>query len=142
MEANSNVVIQNLTSKAKKRRKRLWGTDFEGKKGKIVEVLINSRGEKQGYRIKFPEVTIVADNDKGYKKVQNFEYPFYNSEVSAIQEEALFPDDRKERKRRTQRGRETDMKTVKRLQREGHKISELAKRFEVSRQTIHQWLSK
>lgn len=140
MKIGSNVIVRNLTSKAKKRRKRLWGTDFEGKKGKIVDVLINSKEEKQGYRIRFPKITIVADNDSGYKEIQNFELPFYNSEVAEIKEEILFPNGNRERKRRTRKGRETDIKTVKRLQREGHKVNELAKRFEVSRRTISRWL--
>lgn len=143
MGINPNVVIQNLTSKAKKHRKRLWGTDFEGKKDKIVKVLINSRGEKQGYRIKFPEVTIVADDDGRYKTIRNFECPFYDSEVSLLKEELVFPtSDNGERKGRTRKGRKIAIKTVKRLRQEGHKVNELAKRFEVSRQTISQWLRK
>lgn len=145
MDIDSNVIIQNLTPKAKKRHKRLWGVDFEGKKGKIVEVLINSRGEKQGYRIRFPEIKIAINNDGGRGLRKNFEYPFYNSEVALLgeEEELVFPipGDNGERKRRTRKGRKESIKAVKRLRREGHKVSELAKRFEVSRQTISQWLN-
>ena len=61
MKINSNVIIQNLTPGTRKRQ-ALWGVDFEGKKGKIVEVLINNRGEEQGYRIRFPMIQIVAPN--------------------------------------------------------------------------------
>ncbi|MCK4419186.1 helix-turn-helix domain-containing protein [Candidatus Aerophobetes bacterium] len=145
MEINSNVIIQNLTPKAKKRHKRLWGVDFEGKKGKIVKVLINSRGEKQGYRVRFPEIKIAVNENGGISSRENFEYPFYNSEVALLEneEELVFPipGDNGERKRRTRRGRKESIKVVKRLRQEGHKVNELAKRFEVSRQTISQWLN-
>jgi len=145
MEINSNVVIQNLTPKTKKRQ-ALWGVDFEGKKGKIVKVLLNSRGEKQGYRIRFPVVKIAINEDGGMGTRENFEYPFYNSEVSLLEneEELIFPipGDNGERRRRTRKGRKESIKVVKRLRREGHKVSELAKRFEVSRQTISQWLKR
>jgi len=145
METNSNVIIQNLTPKTKKRQ-RLWGVDFEGKKGKIVKVLINSRGEKQGYRTRFPEIKIAINEDGGMGLRKNFEYPFYNSEVALLEneEELMFPipGDNGERKRRTRKGRKESIKVVKRLRREGHKVSELAKRFEVSRQTVHQWLKR
>jgi len=144
MDINSNVIIQNLTPKTRKRQ-ALWGVDFEGKKGKIVEVLINSRGEKQGYRIRFPVVKIVVNENGGMGPRKNFEYPFYNSEVSFLgeEEELVFPipGDNGERGRRTRKGRKESIKAVKRLRREGHKVSELAKRFEVSRQTISQWLN-
>jgi len=144
MEINSNVVIQNLTPKTRKRQV-LWGVDFEGKKGKIVEVLINSRGEKQGYKIRFPVIKIAVNEDGGMWPRENFEYPFYNSEVALLgkEEELAFPvpGDNGERKRRTRKGRKESIKAVKRLRREGHKVSELAKRFEVSRQTISQWLN-
>lgn len=146
MDIDSNVIIQNLTPKAREHRKRLWGLDFEGKKGKVVDVLINSRGEQQGYRIRFPVVKIAVSDNEGLWPRENFEYPFYNSEVSLLgeEEELVFPisGGNGERKGRTRKGRETDIKTVKRLRRKGHKVNELAKRFEVSRQTIHQWLRK
>ncbi len=76
MEINQNVIIQNLTPKAKKRHKRLWGVDFEGKKGKIVELLINSRGEKQGYRIRFPVVKIAINEDGGSHQEKILSIPF------------------------------------------------------------------
>jgi len=145
MEINSNVIIQNLTPKTKKRQ-ALWGLDFEGKKGKIVEVLINSRGEKQGYRVRFPMIKIVAKEDGGMGERENFDYPFYNSEVALLEEkeELVFPilGDNGERKRRTQEGVKATIRAVKRLRQEGLKINELADRFNVSRQTIHQWLKK
>lgn len=145
MDINSNVIIENLTPKTKKRQ-ALWGVNFEGKKGKIVEVLINSRGEKQGYRIRFPEIKIAINEDGGMGTRENFEYPFYNSEVSLLEneEELIFPipGDNGEKRRRTRKGRKESIKVVKRLRREGHKVSELAKRFEVSRQTISQWLKR
>lgn len=144
MEISSNVIIQNLTPKAKKHQKRLWGVDFEGKKGKVVEVLINSRGEEQGYRIRFPVVKIAVSDNEGLWPRENFEYPFYNSEVSLLgkEEELVFPTPggNGERKGRTRKGKETDIKTVKRLRQKGHKVNELAKRFEVSRRTICRWL--
>ena len=145
-EINSNVIIQNLTPKAKKRHKRLWGVDFEGKKGKIVEVLINSRGEKQGYKIRLPEIKIATNEDGGMGQRENFEYPFYNSEVSLLgnEEELVFPipGDNGERKRRTQEGLKAAIRAIKRLRQEGAKINDLADKFEVSRQTIHQWLKR
>jgi len=143
MDIDSNVIIQKLTPKSKKRQ-ALWGVDFEGKKGKIVKALINSRGEKQGYRIRFPEITIVVNEDGGISLRENFEYPFYNCEVVLLEkeEELVFPGDNGERKRRTKEGIKTDIGAVKRLRREGHKVSELAKRFEVSRQTVSQWLKR
>jgi len=145
MEINSNVIIQNLTPGTRKRQ-ALWGIDFEGEKGKIVEVLINSKGEKQGYKIRFPMIKIVANEDGGIGERENFEYPFYNSEVSPLErrEELIFPDsdEIKQEKRRTQRQVSRDATVVKRLKQEGVKIGELAKRFNVSRQTIHQWLKK
>jgi len=146
MDIDSNVIIQNLTPKAKKRHKRLWGVDFEGKKGKIVKVLVNSRGEKQGYRVRFPAIKIVVGEDGEKRPRENFEYPFYNSEVALLgkEEELIFPTpgDNGERKRRTLKGLKTDIRAVKRLKQGGLKINELAKRFEVSRQTIHQWLKR
>ena len=126
MEINSNVIIQNITPKTRKRQ-ALWGVDFEGKKGKIVEVLINSKGEKQGYRIKFPVIKIAVNEDGGISPRENFEYPFYNSEVSFLgeEEELVFPGDNGERKRRTLKGLKTDIRAVKRLKQEGLKINEL-----------------
>jgi len=145
MEINSNVIIQNLTPKTRKRQ-ALWEVDFEGKKGKIVEVLINSKGEKQGYRIRFPMIKIAINEEGGIGERKNFEYPFYNSEVSFLgeEEELIFPDsdESEQEKRRTQRQVNRDAGAVKRLRQEGLKIGELAKRFNVSRQTIHQWLKK
>jgi len=145
MEINSNVIIQNLTPKTRKRQ-ALWGVDFEGKKGKIVEVLVNSRGEKQGYRIRFPVIKITVNEDGGISLRENFEYPFYNSEVSFLgeEEELVFPipGDNGERERRTKEGVKAAIRAVKRLRKEGLKINELAKRFNVSRQTIHQWLKR
>lgn len=146
MDVNSNVIIQNLTPEARKRQRRLWGVDFEGEKGKIVGVLINSRGKKQGYRIKFPVVKIAVSGNGELWPRENFEYPFYNSEVSLLEEEEeiIFPSPggNGERKGRTRKGRKEAIKTVKRLRQEGHEINELAKRFQVSRQTISQWLKK
>jgi len=144
MEINSNVIIQNLAPKTRKRQ-ALWGLDFEGKKGKIVEVLINSKGEKQGYRVRFPMIKIVANEDGGMGERKNFEYPFYNSEVALLEEkeELIFPSsDNEEEKRRTQRQVTRDAGVVKRLRQEGLKIGELADRFNVSRRTIHQWLKR
>ena len=145
MEINSNVVIQNLTPKTRKRQV-LWGVDFEGKKGKIVEVLINSRGEKQGYKIRFPVIKIAVNEDGGMWPRENFEYPFYNSEVALLgkEEELVFPipGDNGERKRRTQEGVKAAIRAVKRLRKKGLKIKELADRFNVSRQTVHQWLKR
>ena len=143
LEITSNVIIQNLTPKTKKRQ-ALWGIDFEGKKGKIVKVLINSGGEKQGYRIRFPVIKIAINEDGGMSPRENFEYPFYNSEVALLEneEELVFPGDNGERKRRTKEGIKTDIGAVKRLRKKGLKVTELAKKFEVSRQTIHQWLKK
>jgi len=144
MDINSNVIIQNLTPKTRKRQ-ALWGVDFEGKKGKIVEVLVNNRGEEQGYRIRFPMIKIAANEDGGMGERKNFEYPFYNSEVALLEEkeELIFPSsDNEEEKRRTQRQVTRDVAVVKRLRQEGLKITELAKRFSVSRQTIHQWLKR
>lgn len=147
MEINSNVIIQNLTSKAKKRRRRLWGVDFEGKKGKIVKVLINSRGEKQGYRIRFPEIKIATNDDGRMSLRENFECPFYNNEVSLLkneEDELAFPipGDNGERKRRTKEGLKAAIRAIKRLRQGGAKINDLAEKFEVSRQTIHQWLKR
>lgn len=91
-------------------------------------------------------IKIAVNENGGMSPRENFEYPFYNSEVALLEneEELSFPDpgDNGQRKRRTRKGRKTDMATVKRLRREGHKINELVKRFEVSRQTIHLWLRK
>jgi len=145
MEINSNVIIQNLTPGTRKRQ-ALWGVNFEGKKGKIVEVLINNKGEKQGYKIRFPMIKIVINEDGGMEERENFEYPFYNSEVAFLdeKEELLFPDsdEIEEEKRRTQRQVTRDAGAVKRLKQKGIKIKELAKRFNVSRRTIHQWLKR
>ena len=145
MEINSNVIIQNLTPKTRKRQAS-WGVDFEGKKGKIVEVLINSKGEKQGYRIRFPMIKIAANENGGKGERKNFEYPFYNDEVAFLdeKEELIFPDsdEIEQEKRRTQRQVSRDATVVKRLKQEGVKINELAKRFNVSRRTIHQWLKR
>jgi len=145
MGINSNVIIQNLTPKTRKRQ-AIWGVDFEGKKGKIVEVLINSKGEKQGYKIRFPMIKIAVNEDGGMGERENFEYPFYNSEVSFLGEKEglIFPDsdESEQEKRRTQRQVSRDAGVVKRLRQEGVKIDELAKRFNVSRQTIHQWLTR
>lgn len=143
MEINANVIIQNLTPKTRKRQ-AIWGVDFEGKKGKIVEVLSNSKGEKQGYKIRFPMIKIVANEDGGIGERENFEYPFYNSEVSPLEgrEKLIFPDETEEEKRRTQRQVSRDAGAVRRLRQEGLKINELADRFNVSRRTIHQWLTR
>jgi len=142
---NTNVVIQDLTLNTKKRQK-LWGVDFEGKKGKIIQVLINSRGEEQGYKIRFPMIKIVINEEGGMGERANFEYPFYNDEVAFLdeKEELLFPDsdEIEQEKRRTQRQVSRDATVVKRLKQEGIKITELSNRFNVSRQTIHQWLKR
>jgi len=143
---NSNVIIQNLTAKRKKHLQRFWGVDFEGEKGKIVAELVNNQGEKQGYRIRFPVVKIVINEEGGIGERANFECPFYNSEVTPLEqsEELIFPDsdEIEQEKRRTQRQVSRDATVVKRLKQEGVKITELANRFNVSRRTIHQWLKR
>lgn len=145
MEINSNVIIQNLTPGTRKRQ-AIWGVDFEGKKGKIVEVLTNSKGEKQGYRIRFPMIKIAVNEEGEMGERANFEYPFYDDEVAFLdeKEELIFPDsdESEQEKRRTQRQVSRDAGAVKRLRQEGLKIGELAKRFNVSRRTIHQWLKR
>ncbi len=139
MQVNSNVVVKRLTPKTRKRQ-RLWGINFKGKKGKIVKVLINSRGEQQGYRIRFPWVKLPNAEGRTEKR-EGFEYPFYNSEVSEIEEKVSFPTNGK-RKRRTKKQLERDIRVVRRLRRKGMGISELSKRFDVTRQTIYEWVNK
>ena len=84
---NNNVVIRKLGSR-NKRWQWYYGVNLEGKKGRIVQVLRNSKGEEQGYRVRFPEIKIESDLWNSHKKtVKNFEFAFYKDEVGKIREE-------------------------------------------------------
>lgn len=135
---NDNVIIQKLGSKSK-RWQSYYGVSLEGKKGKIVQVLRNSKGEEQGYRVKFPEIKIEAGLWNSHKEtVKNFEFAFYKDEVTKIREDLEVPEPKIREKRKMP---ENNKAAVRRLRaREGLKVGELAKRFNVSRRTIYRWL--
>ena len=60
---NNNVVIKhNLTPNTRKFQS-YFGVNFAGKKGKIVQPLINNRHEQQGFRVRFPKIKIEIGED-------------------------------------------------------------------------------
>ncbi len=144
MEQNSNVVIKNDLGRNTQKFQSYFGVDFRGKRGKIVKILTNNRHEEQGFRVRFPKIKIEIGEDGSGKQrtktIGNFEFPFYENEVEKIQDEVMFPTYRPKRRIRTQL--QMDTGAVKRLRKQGLQINELAKRFDVSRQTIHQWLKR
>ena len=137
---NDNVVIQKLGPNSK-RWQSYYGVSLEGKKGKIIQVLRNSKGEKQGYRVRFPEVKTEAGLWDSHKKaVKNFEFAFYKDEIKKIRENLDVP---KAKMRRTRKMLESNKAAVRRLRaRDRPKIKELAEKFNVSRMTIYRWLNE
>ena len=135
---NDNVIIQKLGSKSK-RWQSYYGVSLEGKKGEIIQVLRNSKGEGQGYRVRFAEIKIEAGLWNSHKEtVKNFEFAFYKDEVRKIREDLEVLEGRI---RRTRKLLEGGKAAVRRLRaRDRLKITELAKRFNVSRRTIYRWL--
>ena len=135
---NDNVIIQKLGFKSKKSQS-YYGVSLEGKKGKIVRILQNSKGEQQGYRVRFAEIEIEAGLWNGHKRtVKNFEFAFYKDEVRRIREDLEVPEPKIRGKRKMP---ESDKAAARRLStREGLKVGELAKKFNVSRRTIYRWL--
>ena len=135
---NDNVIIQKLGFKSKKSQS-YYGVSLEGKKGKVIQVLRNSKGEEQGYRVRFPEVKIEAGLWNSHKKtVKSFEFAFYKDEVRKIRKDLEVP---KPKMRRTRKMLESGRAAIRRSRdRDRLKITELAKRFNVSRRTIYRWL--
>lgn len=134
-----NAIIKGLSRERKKHLNKLWRTDFQGKKGKVVGVLTNSKGEDQGFRIRFPLVKVPINENGLRASRENFEYPFYDSEVALLSEELVFPKVR-ESSRRTKLGRNASINAVRRLRRKGYRVNELADKFNVSLRTIGRWL--
>ena len=137
---NDNVIIQTLGSKSK-RRQSYYGVNLEGKKGKIIRALQNSKREEQGYRVRFPEVKIEEGPWNRHKKtVKNFEFAFYKDEVKRIKGDLELP---KPRKTKTRKMLKSNKAAVRRLRaREGLKIKDLAERFDVNERTIYRWLNE
>ena len=135
---SDSVIIQKLGFKSKTWQS-YYGVSLEGKKGKIVQVLRNSKGEDQGYRVRFPEMKIEAGLWDSHKEtVKNFEFAFYKDEVRKIRDDLEVLEGRIRRTRKTLEGGKA---AVRRLRaREGLKVGELAERFNVSRRTIYRWL--
>jgi len=135
---SDSVIIQKLGSKSK-RCQSYYGVSLEGKKGEIIQVLRNSKGEEQGYRVRFPEMKIEAGLWNSHKKtVKNFEFAFYKDEVRKIRNDLEVPEPKIRGKRKMP---ESDKAAARRLStREGLKVGELAERFNVSRRTIYRWL--
>ena len=135
---NDNVIIQKLGSKSK-RWQSYYGVSLEGKKGKIIRILQNSKGEQQGYRVKFPEIKIETGFQNGHRKtVKNFEFAFYKDEVRKIREDLEVPEPKIRGKRKMPK---SDKAATRRLSTgEGLKVGELAEKFNVSRRTIYRWL--
>ena len=137
---NDTVVIQRLGRRSLK-WESYYGTSLEGKKGEIVQILRNNKGEEQGYRIRFPKIKIAAGVWNSHKKiVKNFEFAFYKEEIKKITENIEIP---KAKIRRTRRMLESNKAAVRRLRaREGLKIKDLAERFGVDERTIYRWLNE
>ena len=137
---NDTIIIQKLGHKSKKWQS-YYGVSLKGKKGRIVQVLRDNKGEEQGYRVRFPKIKIVADAWNNHKKtVKNFEFAFYKDEVKKIMEDIEVP---KTKTRRTRRMLESNKTAVKRLRaKEGLKIKDLAERFGVDERTIYRWLNE
>jgi len=135
-----SVIIQKLGPKSK-RWQSYYGVSLEGKKGKIVQVLRNSKGEEQGYRVRFPEMKIEAGLWNSHKEtVKNFEFAFYKDEVTKIREDLKVPE---AKIGRTRKMLESSKAAVRRLRaRDRPKITELAEKFNVSRMTIYRWLNE
>jgi len=135
---SNNVIVQKLGSKSRKWQS-YHGVNLEGKKGRIVQVLRNSKGEEQGYRVRFPEMKIQTGFWNSHRKtVKNFEFSFYKDEVKRTTEhlEVVEPE-----RRGTRSMVERDKAAARRLRsREGLEIGELVERFNVSRRTIYRWL--
>lgn len=141
---NDNVVVKNNLTPNTRKFQSYFGVNFAGKKGKIVQPLINSRHEQQGFRVRFPKIKIeIGEDGSGRQRTKiigNFEFPFYENEIEKIRDEIIFPTRHPKRRTRTQL--QMDVGAVKRLRKQGLQIKELAKKFDVSRQTIHQWLKR
>ena len=137
---NDAVIIQKLGRKSRKWQS-YYGANLEEKKGRIVQVLRDNKGEEQGYRVRFPKIKMVADVWNNHKKtVKNFEFAFYKDEVKKIMEDIEVP---KTKTRRTRRMLESNKTAVKRLRaKEGLKIKDLAERFGVDERTIYRWLNE
>jgi len=135
---NDSVLVQELGPESKNWQS-YYGVSLEGKKGKIVRILQNSKGEQQGYRVRFPEIKIETGFQNGHrKKVKNFEFAFYKDEVRRIREDLEVPEPKIRGKRKMP---ESDKAATRRLStREGLKVGELAEKFNVSRRTIYRWL--
>lgn len=136
---NDTVIIQKLGRKSRKWQS-YYGANLEGKKGKIVWVLRNSKGEELGYRVKFSSVEIRVDGDGHKKTIPNFEFSLYNNEVKRIKGNPQFST---LRKAKTRRMLESNKTAVRRLRaREGLKMKDLAERFDVDERTIYRWLNE
>jgi len=135
---NDSVIVQELGPESKKWQS-YYGVNLEGKKGRIVQVLRDNKGEEQGYRVRFTEVKIETGFQNGHrKKVKNFEFAFYKDEVRKIRDDLEVLEGRI---RRTRKMPESDKAAARRLSTtEGLKVGELAEKFNVSRRTIYRWL--
>jgi len=135
---NDSVIVGELGTKSKKWQS-YYGVNLEGKKGRIVQVLRNSKGEQQGYQVRFPKTKIETGFQNDHRKtVKNFEFAFYKDEVRRIREDLEAPEPKIGGKRKMP---ESDKAATRRLStREGLKVEELAEKFNVSRRTIYRWL--
>ena len=135
---NDSVIVQELGPESKKWQS-YYGVSLEGKKGRIVQVLRNSKGQAQGYRVRFSKVKIEGGARNSHRKtVKNFEFAFYKDEVKRIREDLEVPEPKIREKRKMP---ESDKAAARRLNtREGLKVGELAEKFNVSRRTIYRCL--
>lgn len=126
------------------RVKRTWHSDFydryigcelQGEKGKIVDTIWQN-GEIEGYRVKFPAVTI-WDHDNKEKLVENFVWPFRKDDIEKADGQVKF---RPKRKRRRKKQLEGLIAAAKRLRKRGMKIKDIAKQLEAPSKTIENWL--
>jgi len=114
---------------------RYYGCELYGEKGEIVGVL-PLNGQVQGYRIKFPAITIWDDDNKE-KLVENFVWPFRKDDIEKVDGQVKF---RPKRKRRRKKQLEGLTAAAKRLKKRGLKIKEIAKQLEAPAETVKNWV--
>jgi len=114
---------------------KYWKGNLYEKRGWIVEI-IGYNGKIEGYRVKFPVISIPDENGNG-KEIENFVWAFRPNEIELVDEKIK---SRSKRVYRTGMLLQRRRKAVGEMKQRGMKIKDIAKQIEIPEGTIKRWL--
>ena len=114
---------------------RYWGCELHGERGVIVDI-IGYKGEIEGYRVKFPAITI-WDEDNEEKIIYDFVWAFPKDAVDKVSGKL---ESAPRRKYRTGKHLQGMQSAAQRLRQRGMKVTDIAGQLQVPEGTVKRWL--